>query len=280
MKILMNNSPIKQSLNDFKKIGLVAVVSVVLTACASTPKTPKGAIEVRHKLTQLQSDPQLATLAPVAIKSADEATREAEKPTKDKDLSKHLIWVADRKVDTAAALAQSRLLEDQRKSLSEQRNLERLDSRTREVDAARADADAARQQASELQRQIADLNAKTTERGLVVTLGDLLFETGRAELKGGAAANLGKLSAFLNQYPNRTVIIEGHTDSVGSESFNQRLSERRADAVKAYLLAQGIAANRIVAVGKGETVPVASNDTASGRQMNRRVEVIISNPAQ
>jgi outer membrane protein OmpA-like peptidoglycan-associated protein len=111
-------------------------------------------------------------------------------------------------------------------------------------------------------------------------LGDVLFETGRAELKGGAAANLGKLAAFLSQYPERSVIIEGHTDSVGSESYNQGLSERRADSVKAYLLSQGIAATRLTAVGKGEAVPVASNDTNTGRQMNRRVEVIIANPAK
>ncbi|HWV14263.1 MAG TPA: OmpA family protein [Cellvibrio sp.] len=271
---------IKKTLGDFKKIGMVALMSAVLAACASSPKVPQGAIDARNKLTQLQSDPQLASLAPVAIREADEAVRAAEKPTKDKPLSNHLILLADRKVDTASALAQARFLEDQRKGFSEQRALDQLSSRTQEAEAAKADANAARQQADNLQREIAELNAKATERGLVVTLGDLLFETGKADLKGGAAANLSKLSAFLTQHVNRGVIIEGHTDSVGSESFNMGLSQRRADSVKAYLLAQGVAADRVVAVGKGETTPVASNDSASGRQMNRRVEVIISNPVK
>lgn len=282
----MNNFLAKKSFNELKKYGSVALAALILSACASSPKVPEGAAEVRSKLTALQTNPQLSSLAPVAMKEAEDAVRNAEKPTKDTTLSHHLVWIADHKVDTAAALAQTAYLESQRKTLAEQREAARLNARTAEANAARADAnmaradaDAARKAAEDLQRQIADLNAKETERGLIVTLGDLLFETGRAELKGNGAANLGKLSAFLNQYPERSVIIEGHTDSVGSDDYNMGLSQRRADTVKSYLLSQGIAANRVVSVGKGETTPVADNNTATGRQMNRRVEVIISNPA-
>lgn len=265
-----------------KQVGIVALMALLIlqTGCTSTPKAPDGAREVREKLLQLQANSQLATLAPVAIKDADAAVTAAEQPTKDKSLARHRVEVADAKVETAIALAKGRYLEDQRKNLADQRNETRLDARTREAELAKADADAARRQAEDLQKQLADLNAKTTERGLIVTLGDVLFETGRAELKGGATANLGKLAAFLNQYPDRSVIIEGHTDSVGNESYNQSLSERRADSVKAYLVGQGIAAARLTTVGKGELVPVASNDNETGRQMNRRVEVIIANPAK
>lgn len=289
----MNTLTMKKSLNDLKKLSMVAAVALLLTACASTPKAPEGSAAVRSKLTQLQSDPQLSSRAPVAINDAEQAVRAAEKPTENKGLSKHLVWIADHKVDTAAAQAQTRLLEDQRKNLSEQRETARLDARTleadkahmdanqarSEADQARLDAEAAKRQSDDLQRQIADLNAKATDRGLVVTLGDLLFETGRAELKNNSANNLGKLSAFLNKYPDRTVIIEGHTDSVGAEDYNLGLSQRRADSVKSYLLNQGIAAGRIVATGKGEGFPVAGNESATGRQMNRRVEVIIANTA-
>lgn len=271
------------TLSSLKKYGIAALVAVLFTACASSPKMPAGAAEVRSKLTALQTNPQLSSLAPVAMKDAEEAVREAERPTRDTALSKHLVWVADRKVDTAAALAQSAYLDSQRKTLAEQREAARLNARTAEAENARADAHAARADADaardELQRKILELNAKETERGLIVTLGDLLFETGRAELKGNGAANLGKLAAFLNQYPERSVIIEGHTDNVGSDDYNMGLSQRRADTVKSYLLSQGIAASRVVSVGKGEGYPIASNDDATGRQMNRRVEVIISNPA-
>ncbi|HUP93093.1 MAG TPA: OmpA family protein [Solimonas sp.] len=146
-----------------------------------------------------------------------------------------------------------------------------------QAESARNDTEAARLQALDLQRQIAELNAKATDRGLVVTLGDVLFASGRSELKGGATSNLAKLSAFLNKYPDRTVIIEGHTDNVGSDDSNMGLSQRRADSVRSFLLSQGVAGSRVSALGKGESSPTAGNDSATGRQQNRRVEVIISN---
>jgi outer membrane protein OmpA-like peptidoglycan-associated protein len=270
--------------NIVKGIGMVAFSAVLFSACATTSKTPEEVTAVRNKLSALQSNPQLASKAPVAIKEAELAVQAAEKVPKDKSYLNHLVWVADHKIDIAAAQAQTRYLEDQRKDLADAREKARLDSRTLEADLARneadrakGDAEQARKQAEELQRQIAELNAKTTERGLVVTLGDVLFETDKSDLKQGSVINLAKLSAFLTQYPERTVTIEGHTDSVGSDDYNLGLSQRRANSVQQFLISQGIAANRLTAIGKGENFPVASNDSASGRQMNRRVEVIISN---
>jgi outer membrane protein OmpA-like peptidoglycan-associated protein len=293
------------SAHSFKTLIAAAAVSLLLAACSATPTKPEGADSARAKLTQLQSDPQLASRAPVAIKEADEAVRAAEEPRKDTEQAAHLVLIANGKVDIAWAQARTRLAEDQRKSLSEQREGARLDARTREADAARSDAsiarsdasfaradaefannradaarlsaDAAKQQSEDLQRQIAELNAKATDRGLVVTLGDVLFATGRSELKGGAANNLSKLSAFLNKYQDRTVAIEGHTDNVGSDDSNFSLSQRRADSVKSYLVSQGVSSTRLAASGKGEGSPVSGNDSATGRQQNRRVEVIIAN---
>jgi outer membrane protein OmpA-like peptidoglycan-associated protein len=283
------------------------VTSVLLAACAAAPVKPDGAEEARNKLTQLHADPNLATRAPVAMKEADNAVRVAEQPQADKELAAYRVYLADRKVDIARAQAETSLAEDQRTALSAQRERARLDARTREADAAhlaaansehQADAanlaaassehqaDAAnlaaansQQQAAELQRQIEVLQARPTDRGLVLTLGDVLFETGRSGLKMGATGNLNKLVAFLNEYPDRTALIEGYTDSVGTEDYNQGLSERRADSVKSYLVGEGIGTTRLSASGRGERDPVASNDSAAGRQQNRRVEVIISNPA-
>lgn len=268
-----------------KNIGLLGVLALLISACASEPKVPSGLADVRAKLMRLQADAPLAKQAPVEIKAAEDAVHNAEKPQSDKAEVSHLVWMADRKVDIASAQAQGRLLESQRTDISRARETARLDSRTREADLAhgdanraKADADMARQQADDLQRQLSELNAKATDRGLVVTLGDLLFETDKSELKGGAAANLNKLAAFLNRYPDRTVTIEGHTDSIGSDDYNLGLSQRRANSIQNFLLGQGIAANRLSSSGKGENFPVASNESASGRQMNRRVEVIIANP--
>ena len=139
-----------------------------------------------------------------------------------------------------------------------------------------AAADAAAQ-AAEMQKQLDELNAKATDRGMVLTLGDVLFASGRAELKEGANSNLNKLVDFLNHYPDRTVMIEGYTDSVGGDDYNLGLSQRRADTVKSYLTGQGIASVRLSSSGKGESGAVAGNDSAEGRQQNRRVEVIIVN---
>ena len=268
------NTPIYR----FKKLIAITLTPVIFAAC-STPIKPEGADMARSKLIQLQSDPQLASRAPVAIQEAELAVRAAEVPQEDVGLGKHLVFMADRKIDIATYQAQNRLSEDQRKLLSEQRDNTRLDSRTREADRAHSDAEIARQQAADLQRQIAELNAKDTDRGLVVTLGDLLFDTGKATLKGGTIGHLNKLAAFLNQYPDRTVMIEGHTDNVGSEDFNLGLSQRRANSVMTYLIHQGVASNRLAAYGKGENFAISDNESASGRQQNRRVEIIIANTA-
>jgi outer membrane protein OmpA-like peptidoglycan-associated protein len=254
---------------------------------------------------QLQDNPELASRAPLAIKDAQAAVTAAEQRQPDKVLATHLVFMADRKILTAEALAQGQLAVDQRKSLTEQREAMRLQARTQEADkanqraeaaevdadaqkraadAARTEtavalsqADAAKRDALELQNQVDAMQAKVTDRGLVVTLGDVLFASGTAALNSAGDSHLGKLAVFLSKYPDRTVQIEGHTDSIGSDEYNQGLSQRRADAVKSYLVAQSIAATRLTAFGKGENSPVGDNSSATGRQQNRRVEVIIEN---
>ena len=123
------------------------------------------------------------------------------------------------------------------------------------------------------------LQTKVTDRGLVLTLGDTLFNTGKADLKRDATASLNELLSCLNTYPNRAVTIEGYTARTsGGDDYNHRLSQGRADAVQSYLIKKGVFPGRILALGKGDSAPVADNDSAAGRQQNHRVEVIISNP--
>ncbi|MDX1531810.1 MAG: OmpA family protein [Rhodothermales bacterium] len=147
-----------------------------------------------------------------------------------------------------------------------------------EAEAARAAAEAALARAQELAQQVNELEAELTRRGLVLTLGDVLFDTGQATLKPGADRTVNALVTFLNENPERSVLIEGFTDEVGSEASNLDLSQRRADAVRAALVERGIAGTRIRTRGYGEAYPVASNATAAGRQQNRRVEIVISDP--
>ena len=142
---------------------------------------------------------------------------------------------------------------------------------------ALAAADAANARNAALMQQLSELQAKQTERGVVLTLGDVVFATGRAELRPGASLRLAKLVDFLRQNPARSIAIEGHTDNVGGDAYNLRLSQARADTVRDYLVSQGVDTGRITSVGKGKNYPVADNATPSGRQANRRVEIVIAN---
>jgi outer membrane protein OmpA-like peptidoglycan-associated protein len=175
-------------------------------------------------------------------------------------------------------------------SAQEDRNKILMDSRSREAQSAQAQALTAQQQAqnaknetlaaqaqlANAQQQLADMQAKKTDRGMVVTLGDVLFDTAQATLKPGAALAMNRLATFLNANPQTKVIIEGHTDSRGSDEYNEGLSERRARAVSTELSSRGVAADQYQPLGRGKAYPVASNDTAEGRQQNRRVEIVFS----
>ncbi|MDZ4142569.1 MAG: OmpA family protein [Methylotenera sp.] len=180
-----------------------------------------------------------------------------------------------KQAEAARKLAEDRLAEAQAAN-AQAKNAEAQAA----LDKARADeveAQAAldRARAKEMEDQLAELNAKKTDRGMVLTLGDVLFATGKAKLNPRANSSLDKLVTFLQANPDRSISIEGHTDSTGADQYNQVLSERRAIAVKNALVEKGIDLNRVSARGFGETVPVASNDTPLGKQQNRRVEIVI-----
>ena len=253
-------------------ITALALSAALLAACAGTPEAPSGAADVRSNLNALQSDPNLAERARDAVREAEEAVRLAEEPlpASEARLAEHRVYMAEQKVEIARAKATTRYAEDQRERLGQERDAARLAARTEEADRARSSS-------ADLQRQIDILQAEATERGIVLTLGDVLFTTGSAELQSGGDDNLNRLVDFLNQHPERRVLIEGHTDSVGNAQSNQRLSERRAASVRSYLTRQGISPDRLSTSGMGEARPIATNEDASGRQQNRRVEVIIEN---
>lgn len=287
---------------------------LLLAACASNAVQDPGAARVRAELTGLQANSDLSNRAPVAMQDAEAAVKAAEQPQADRKAGAHLVYIADRKVQIAQAQAQTRFIEDQRAALSETNANMQLDARTQEADTAKrksaalqtetdyanrksaalqtetddanrksttlqAQTDSADRENAALQAQITELRARKTDAGLVMTLGDVLFSSGRSDLKPGATANLDRLVTFLGQAPDRSVRIEGHTDNVGSESLNQTLSQKRAESVAAYLMTRGVANARVTAVGQGYTSPVADNSSPAGRQANRRVEIIIQNPS-
>lgn len=142
---------------------------------------------------------------------------------------------------------------------------------------ARAEAEAAKAEMESMRSRLSDLEAKQTERGLLITLGDVLFEFNKSELKAGGERNLLPLAEVLKERTDQLVIIEGHTDSVGNHAYNMTLSEKRAQSVTQYLIGQGVDASRITTTGLGPDFPIADNATSEGRQLNRRVEVILPN---
>jgi outer membrane protein OmpA-like peptidoglycan-associated protein len=143
------------------------------------------------------------------------------------------------------------------------------------ADSALNQRDQANVETARVQAELDALKATPTPRGMVLTLGDVLFDTGRAELKSGASRKLDQLAQFLVEHPDRRVQIDGFTDSVGTDSYNEELSERRANAVREALIARGVESSRIGTEGYGKSYPVANNTESGGRQLNRRVEVVI-----
>lgn len=155
----------------------------------------------------------------------------------------------------------------------------RLQAETAQQQAQKAEADKSAMRARLLQQLNLILQTRDTARGLIMNMSDVLFDTGKYTLKPLAREKLAKAAGVLLAYPGLSIEIDGHTDNVGSDEFNQTLSEERANAVRDYLVAQGVAANSITARGLGKTQPVASNNTAAGRQQNRRVELVVSGDA-
>ncbi len=148
-------------------------------------------------------------------------------------------------------------------------------------EAAKAEAERAHKAAEELRAKLLQqfsqvLDTRDTERGLVVNMSDVLFDTGKYTLRPEAREKLARISGIVLNYPGLRLEAEGHTDNIGSEEFNQKLSEQRADSVRQFLISQGISESSITSSGKGFSIPVAPNDTATGRQKNRRVELIVS----
>ena len=245
-------------------IPALLAMSVALAAC-STP--PNANLEnARTNFSSLQTNPQATKLAALETKDASDWLDKADKAYRDKE--------DEKKVDQLAYLTNQRVVVA-KDTIALRENEAKLKNAGDER--ARALLDARDAQIKQLQNS---LNAKQTDRGTLVTFGDVLFATNKSDLKSSGLVNITKLAQFLRDNPDRKVIVEGYTDSKGSAAYNQGLSERRANAVKNALVRAGVDPSRIVAQGYGKEYPVASNATNSGRAQNRRVEVTISNDNQ
>ncbi len=266
-------------------------LALALGACASAPR-PNAALETARTAVQTaEADPNVSKYAALDLEAARKdlaAAEDAALHHKDAEIGQP-AYLATQNARLAQAHAAAKA--DDAKVAAGQVERDRivLAARNREVqtaivqrdqatvqrDQAASQRDQATEEAARLQAEVDALKAKPTPRGLVLTLGDVLFDTGRSELNSGASRKLDQLAQFLTEHPDRRVQIDGFTDSVGSDSFNDVLSKRRAEAVKTALTTRGIDSTRIGTEGYGKAYPVANNNDSGGRQLNRRVEVVI-----
>jgi outer membrane protein OmpA-like peptidoglycan-associated protein len=271
----------------FTGIGL----ALALGACATMPQ-PNAALETARAAVQTaEADPNVNKYAPLDLDRARKDLSIAEDASlhhKDVEVNQP-AYLATQNARLAQAHAATKA-DDARVAAGQiERDQIMLAARTHEADNAKQSAtnaravadvalnqrDQATGETARVQAELDALKATPTPRGMVLTLGDVLFDTGRAELKSGATRKVDQLAQFLMEHPDRRVQIEGFTDSVGTDSYNEDLSQRRADAVKAALINRGIEPSRIGTEGYGKAYPVANNNDSGGRQLNRRVEVVI-----
>lgn len=230
---------------------LIAAVTATLAACATTPQTVPELEQARTRVQSLAENPGATGTANRDLTAARAALARAEE-------ERQRILLQSREREAAQARQAAQTAEQQAQTL-------------REAELQ------ARAELESLQQEFASLQAEQTNRGMVLTLGDVLFDVDEATLKPGAESTIDRLAEFLQRNEAMRIRIEGHTDSTGSEEYNRELSRERAQAVADALAAHQVPPSRVAVLPRGESYPVASNATAAGRQENRRVEIVFSN---
>jgi outer membrane protein OmpA-like peptidoglycan-associated protein len=280
-------------------IVITSVMAAILSGCGSAPIS-QSLTDARSSYNTASTNPQITSLAPLELKEAGDSLSKANLSfSKGENAATvdQLAYIANQKVKIAQETAFRKTDELAVTNAAAKRDQIRLTARTKEADSAKqqvatiqktanveaeelaaasANAKQDQQTISRQQKELSELNAKLTKRGLVITIGDVLFSSGKSQLKAGGIHNVQKLAKFLGEYPTYRVLIEGYTDSTGNAASNRILSEQRANAVKDALLDKGINSDRVATRGYGKEFPVASNDSRSHRQLNRRVEIVIS----
>jgi outer membrane protein OmpA-like peptidoglycan-associated protein len=276
--------------------SVLALALLAVAGCATIPEHDAVLEDARAAVYAAQRNPQVASYAPDQLDQAIATLHRADDIVArggNVDEMHRLAYLAQQRATAAQETARLRTADA---ALSAQRTARdaqmQADLSRQQAETARAQAAAAQLRADEAQRQaavagvapvgavavqpsLAELGAQTTSRGVVVTLNDVMFYPGGAQLTPAANYNLQKLATYLRTHPEGSVTIEGFSDHSGDSYLDQKLSEERALATQSALVAQGVDARRIVVRGYGDAYPIAGNGTAAGRQMNRRVEIVL-----
>jgi outer membrane protein OmpA-like peptidoglycan-associated protein len=287
-----------------------------LAGCETAPPSGGLLEEARNAVAQAEANPNVSKYAPTELDRARKLLINAESSAKEKgvkdptaahyaylttqlariaeqraneqvatarikagETERQQILLTAREAEASSALAQARAAQEQAQAAQQNAQSAQQQAQVAQQQVAQAEADRAQAEAERqrLAAQLEEMQAAQTSRGIVLTLDDVLFDTGRAELKPGAQRSIDQIASFLQEHPERRVQVEGFTDSQGSDDYNLELSQSRADAVALAIIQRGVDAQRVRALGYGEQFPVASNNNAGSRQLNRRVEIVVGN---
>ena len=205
---------------NFRPLITTALVAITLSACGGAPKKVESLEEARAAYNDASSNTTVVKHAPVELDSAKAALVNAEKVWKDdgkRSRVDHYAYLTSKRVEIAQLIAQSKEDDKQLENMKLERQRVQLDLRSDEIERSKLAAEQARLEAIALKKEMADLQAKQTQRGMVLTLGDVLFDINKATLKPGAARNIDNIAAFMQKYQDRDAIVEGHTDSMGDD---------------------------------------------------------------
>lgn len=267
-------------------VALAGAALLTLSACQSTPPRHAELERARQLLQTASTSPDVTAGAPLELERARRSLQEAERAwadQRDERETRHMAYIAAQRAQVAinvgAQHAADRVVDGagaERAQAEAAAQSQRARLAEAQARSAGASAQSQAERARMLEQALQDLAARQTDRGMVMVLQDVLFDVGKADLREGGKVRLQRLAQVLSQFPERRVVVEGYTDSTGSDALNQALSERRAESVKQALVGMGVGADRIETKGFGEARPVATNKTAAGRQQNRRVELVFS----
>lgn len=259
----------------------VLMCSTLLATGCATREPPSSFQTLTQEIRQLQQDETVNRYAAVELDDAEKQV-ERTKSALDEDETayEHQLYLAENQINITRKRAEAGSIQNQLKEAENRRSELLLSAREREIDRAKSKAASAEDQLKRLQSEMKNVKAEQTNRGLVLTLQDVLFELNKSELHAGGKRTIQTLAEFLQENPETNVTVEGFTDALGDEQYNMELSRKRAQAVVNELNASGIARNRVDVKAYGEQYPVATNESEAGRQQNRRVQMVLSGKDQ
>ncbi|WP_428356336.1 OmpA family protein [Methyloprofundus sp.] len=247
-----------------KKLLIPVVITTLVAGCAELQK-PKSLLDAQQAYKSAASNPAIQKYATDELTKANETLLNAVASESLDDMTS-LAYIGNAQVETAVSIAAA--------EQSRQNSVDLMAKKEQLInDSLNLKKDATQNQLDVAENKVLAMQLSEAEREILRAFGDIEFVTGTADLVPGATRGIDLLATYMEKYPSKKVTLEGHTDSTGSTKLNNELSQKRADFIRNVLISKGVAANRITAIGYGQSQPIASNSSQAGRQKNRRIDI-------